>query len=102
MQARWFLGAALVVVTTLSGCVESWVCDPTSCADGCCQEDGVCRVGDPHQCGSGGGACAVCATGESCQGSCCLLFNMSCTRGGTGCCSPRTCHVISGDTGTCQ
>ena len=45
-------------------------CGPKSCPKGCCV-NGKCHVHDPQFCGSGGGLCTTCPTGDICfSGKC--------------------------------
>jgi hypothetical protein len=47
-------------------------CDASSCAGGCCDENGACQPGNTlASCGRGGGACAACRVGQICQFSVC-------------------------------
>ncbi len=72
MRSRWLLGTAVAALALLSGC-ETWVCDSTTCADGCCTLDGVCALGSPaDKCGTGGNRCVACdANTQAClNGSC--------------------------------
>ena len=59
------------------------VCDGTSCASGCCQNE-TCHVDDDAACGTNGGECAVCTLPETCGGG-----------GSSGqCgCTPTTCQT---------
>lgn len=55
-------------------------CDATNCPNGCCSDGGFCFVEDYFDlCGTGGAACASCASGEAC-------INQQCTI-----CGPSTC-----------
>jgi hypothetical protein len=62
-----------------------------SCTSGCCVGND-CKAGNTTQfCGTGGGACVTCATGESCLNG---------TNGRRQCCPPsRTCGSICCSTG---
>ena len=74
-------------------------CGPANCPSGCCDANGMCQVGtDPSACGSGGVACAMCATGQACTGQAC-----SCDGNGgcvTGCCT-TTGQCVTSSTMSC-
>src|SRR6185295_8161888 len=72
------------------GC-QAPTCSAATCAGGCCDANKVCQAGTAATaCGSGGGACLVCAGGRTCQkGVCCRSTNELCTVP-SDCCS-NTC-----------
>lgn len=77
--------AALALAVLLSGC-STWVCDPTTCDDGCCQADGTCAVANTQdRCGLHGAACQSCTSAQTCEKGVCEL---KCTpsKCPTGCC----------------
>ena len=68
----------------------SCICDANSCSTGCCQGN-TCQPGtDPNACGAAGSTCAMCPTGQTCNGGACSGCNStSCP---DGCCSGNTCN----------
>lgn len=73
LSKRWLVvtalsGAGLLLST---GCSSS-TCGPSSCANGCCDQNGSCQPGTTSLlCGASGGACAACGTGQACQAGVC-------------------------------
>jgi hypothetical protein len=44
-------------------------CDSNSCANGCCDSQGICQPGNnDNACGSGGQSCTACASPQTCSG----------------------------------
>jgi hypothetical protein len=67
-------------------------CGPGNCPSGCCDTNGMCQLGtDPAACGSGGVACASCATGQACT-------SQACSCDGNGGCAGGCCTA----TGQCM
>jgi hypothetical protein len=104
----------LLLALPAPGCTH--VCDADSCADGCCDDQGVCWVNpNAGHCGLGGAQCATCDTNgtacvagrcqapcgaESCRGGCCdtqglchASSKVTCGLGGDAC----SACPISGD-----
>ncbi len=67
-------------------------CGVGNCASGCCAS-GVCRTGaDSDACGSGGGACSVCAANTACSASkLCEASSAGCQATCAGCCVGNQC-----------
>lgn len=91
----WRLALLLLAIGS-SGCGSTtpWVCDATSCAEGCCTSDGTCIVqGRDAYCGLKGTACANCTTNTktSCQDGTCQPR-----------CNAKTCTGCCDDTGYCH
>lgn len=60
----------VVLGVVLSSCVEPEVelCGPTTCAAGCCDARGFCRIeGSRQACGIGGQTCFACMAGQACN-----------------------------------
>jgi hypothetical protein len=110
---RSLLGRALLLAV-LSGVLpacSTWECTSETCADGCCDSEGVCQVGNVDRaCGLLGRSCQNCQTSQTCgptgqcvskcnaqncpngcceeDGSCRLStnqFSFACGRGGATC-----------------
>ncbi len=83
--ARALLLSLLSVV--LPACTP-WECTAETCADGCCDADGVCQVGNVDRaCGLQGRSCQQCEYSQTC--------------GATGRCEPK-CNPQNCSTGCCD
>jgi hypothetical protein len=70
-------------------------CGPATCAGGCCDAQGACRLGtELDACGTGGEACAACGAGLGCAGGVC--------EGTAPACGPATCGGCCDPAGNCQ
>ena len=79
-------------------CVDTQKCGPSNCSTGCC-DGATCKKGtDKTACGTGGGPCQTCKTGENCTSGKCV--NPSCGPSScpSGCCKSGTCE--KGNTST--
>ena len=74
MKRSLLLSCVAVVLLVTSSCATQdagGACGPDTC-EGCCGEDGRCRLGqDVSACGAGGAACAVCTSDQSCTSGAC-------------------------------
>lgn len=101
------LALAFVVGTTASSCGSTFVCDETTCADGCCDWKGVCQVGNVDRaCGLQGATCANCMDVSfrqvcSAAGTCCGGEYADCTTN-ADCCGGLTCQALTSTTRWCQ
>lgn len=78
-------------------CGPAEACSPSTCAGGCCNEQGACVPGsDTYECGSGGGACTDC----SMNGMSCDPYGKYCT--GQPACGPDNCGGCCSSWGTCE
>jgi hypothetical protein len=59
----------LVAAVALAGCGKK--CSPSSCADGCCDNNDTCQPPALSACGLNGAACAACLVGQICQDGAC-------------------------------
>ena len=68
------------------------LCDPTTCANGCCAGDVCVTSPSDTQCGIGGKACVDCTqSGDTCNGGTCVS---TCTaKTCAGCCQSNTCFA---------
>lgn len=67
-------------------------CNATTCANGCCDDQGQCVPGNaPDNCGTGGNACAQCGSNLACVSQKCTCTTTSCP----GCCDGDTCKAGS-------
>jgi hypothetical protein len=87
-----------VALTPLVGCaIEASPCAASSCA-GCCDLEGVCRVGSsPKACGSAGQICVACGAGDACRSGACVPEEPAGPDAGTsclGCCPGPTCVEV--------
>jgi hypothetical protein len=64
------------------------VCNAQTCASGCCVNN-QCHDHNPQFCGTGGGLCVTCASGERCFSGKCTTSNVVTCPGST--CSASTC-----------
>lgn len=63
-----FVGATLFI----TGC-STWVCDASTCAEGCCDAAGTCILnGGKSKCGLGGNACNDCTSAAACTAGACV------------------------------
>lgn len=89
-----YLVPLALALASLPAC-ETWVCDRSTCAEGCCDVVGTCVLnGGPGACGTLGAACSSCTGGQCLAGVCscpaglelsqgrCLCTSNSCN----GCC----------------
>jgi hypothetical protein len=85
-------------------------CRPQNCANGCCDDDGVCQPGNTAQnCGAGGQPCLGCSGQETCQNGECVACSPSCQPGqrcnanGRCVCDDESCpHGCCDGNETCQ
>lgn len=77
---RLLLGGLTLVLLTASGCGSTGqACDPSLCAGGCCDPNGLCQAGtETTACGSAGFLCVACEAGQACVAGACTVT------GGTG------------------
>lgn len=67
-------------------------CNATTCATGCCNDQGQCVPGNAaDNCGTGGVACSQCGSNLQCVGQKCACTTTSCP----GCCDGDTCKAGS-------
>jgi hypothetical protein len=87
------VGAALFI----TGC-STWVCDASTCAEGCCDGAGTCILnGGKSKCGLEGNACSDCDSALACTaGACVCAPGLEFINGGCDC-SSRSCPA-----GCCQ
>ena len=53
------------------GCSAPERCDASTCATGCCDGAGQCRVPSAFTCGTAGSTCGICAAGQTCADGVC-------------------------------
>jgi hypothetical protein len=89
------------------------VCSKTSCSNGCCDQRGICQLGNTEEsCGKGGFLCMVCSSGEKCtSGECMPAVTCGPSNCPNGCClngqcvdgtSNAACGRGGGACGVCQ
>lgn len=66
-------GTGVLLGAPLTGCgSKPTACGPATCASGCCDALGECKLGtESAACGHGGAACGICAVGSSCTAGVC-------------------------------
>lgn len=71
-------------------------CDSATCSKGCCVNN-TCHTNDPQFCGTGGGACVTCPTGQACCSGICTPLNtqQNCGACGLACSAGCLCHPTS-------
>jgi len=73
---------------SVDGPPAGWVCGPSTCPDGCCQ-DNKCRTGtEDDACGGNGAACFSCSAASPCTAAHTCACDPSCL----GCCGAQGCQ----------